>query len=333
MLPPGSSPRTRSPTRSGGSPTTCASCSTTKLSVYEVDRSAEMLVPVFALGEYAEGDKVLVAASQKLRSAVREDDVAPLGGEEFAPSCRASSTRTPPRPPSGRGRAIAEVQVGGRSLSCSGGVASFPDDERDARALARARRRRAVLGQGGTRAALRPAARGQLSGDGQRAEVEALCQGGLDRAGVPAGARSSPPAPRPATRGPSGTLDGPFRPPDQWFNQAQRGGLRTGLEAAARRAAARARPAGADVPGAEREPRRAALAPAPTAEVSLLEQSGMRRCSWCRSCSAAATSGCWSSTAASRSRGATARSSAQLLAHQLGAVLDFLARTVSGTAD
>ena len=53
--PPASSPRTRSPTRSGGSRTTSGSCSTTtSCRSTRSTAAAEMLVPVFALGEYAE---------------------------------------------------------------------------------------------------------------------------------------------------------------------------------------------------------------------------------------------------------------------------------------
>ena len=58
-----------------------------------------------------------------------------------------------------------------------------------------------------------------------------------------------------------------------------------------------------------------------------------RRCSWCRWCSAAGTSACSSSTVATRCRG-TAREieRAQLLAHQLAAVIDLLARESSRAA-
>ena len=81
---------------------------------------------------------------------------------------------------------------------------------------------------------------GQLSGDGQRAEVEAL----LAREG------SIVPVFQPVLELATGRVagyealarmpDGPFRPPDQWFNQAHRAGLGPALEAAALRAALRA---------------------------------------------------------------------------------------------
>jgi diguanylate cyclase (GGDEF)-like protein len=193
---------------------------------------------------HAEGDKVLIAASQKLRSAVREDDVvARLGGEEFAlilpgvDGAQAADAAERAR------AAIAEVEVGGRPLSCSAGVATYPEDERDGGrlleladgALYWAKR----SGRDQSRRYDRRLA-GQLSGDGQRAEVEAL----LAREG------SIVPVFQPVLELATGRVagyealarmpDGPFRPPDQWFNQAHRAGLGPALEAAALRAALRA---------------------------------------------------------------------------------------------
>jgi diguanylate cyclase (GGDEF)-like protein len=193
---------------------------------------------------HAEGDKVLIAASQKLRSAVREDDVvARLGGEEFALILPGVDGLQAAEAAERARGAIAEVEVGGRSLSCSAGVASYPDDERDAGrlleladgALYWAKR----SGRDQSRRYDRRLA-GQLSGDGQRAEVEAL----LAKEG------SIVPVFQPVLELATGRVagyealarmpDGPFRPPDQWFNQAHRAGLGPALEAAALRAALRA---------------------------------------------------------------------------------------------
>src|SRR5215216_862657 len=194
---------------------------------------------------HAEGDKVLVAAAEKLRSAVREDDVvARLGGEEFAlilpgvDGDRAAEAAERAR------AAIAEVEVGGgRSLSCSAGVASYPDDERDAgRLLELADGALYWAKRSGRDQSRRYDSRlaGQLSGDGQRAEIEALLA--KDDSIVPV----FQPLMELATGRVAGyealarMPHGPFRPPDQWFNQAHRSGLGPALEAAALRAALRA---------------------------------------------------------------------------------------------
>jgi diguanylate cyclase (GGDEF)-like protein len=190
---------------------------------------------------HAEGDKVLVAAAEKLRSAVREDDVvARLGGEEFALILPGVDGKQAAEAAERARAAVAEVAVGGRFLSCSAGVASYPEDERDAGrlleladgALYWAKR----SGRDQSRRYDRRLA-GQLSGDGQRAEVEAL----LAKEG------SIVPVFQPVLELATGRVagyealarmpDGPSRPPDQWFNQAHRAGLGPALEAAALRAA------------------------------------------------------------------------------------------------
>jgi diguanylate cyclase (GGDEF)-like protein len=193
---------------------------------------------------HAEGDKVLIAAAGKLRSAVREDDVvARLGGEEFALILPGVDGTQAAEAAERARAAIAEVQVGGRPLSCSAGVASYPEDASNAGrvleladgALYWAKR----SGRDQSRRYDRRLA-GQLSGDGQRAEVEAL----LAKEG------SIVPVFQPVLELATGRVagyealarmpEGPFRPPDQWFNQAHRAGLGPALEAAALRAALRA---------------------------------------------------------------------------------------------
>jgi diguanylate cyclase (GGDEF)-like protein len=193
---------------------------------------------------HAEGDKVLIAVAEKLRSAVRDDDiVARLGGEEFAlilPGVEGA----PAAEAAERARAaIAEVVVGVGALSCSAGVASFPGDERDAgRLLELADGALYWAKRSGRDQSRRYDSRlaGQLSGDGQRAEIEALLA--REDAIVPV----FQPLLELATGRVAGyealarMPEGPFRAPDQWFNQAHRAGLGPALEAAALRAALRA---------------------------------------------------------------------------------------------
>src|SRR5829696_3041561 len=193
---------------------------------------------------HAEGDKVLVSAAHKLRSAVREDDlVGRLGGEEFALILPGVDGRLAADAAERARAAIAEVGVGGSPLSCSAGVASYPADAVDAGRLLELADGAMYWSKRSGRDQSRRYDRrlaGQLSGDGQRAEIEAL----LAREG------SIVPVFQPVLELATGRVagyealarmpDGPLRPPDQWFNQAHRAGLGPALEAAALRAALRA---------------------------------------------------------------------------------------------
>ena len=141
---------------------------------------------------HAEGDKVLIAAAEQAalrRARGRRRRAARRRGVRADPAGRRRRA-APPRRPSAPARRSPRSTSAGRPLSCSAGVASFPDDAREAGrlleladgALYWAKR----SGRDQSRRYDRRLA-GQLSGDGQRAEVEALLAArGLDRAGVPA---------------------------------------------------------------------------------------------------------------------------------------------------
>ena len=181
------------------------------------------------------------AAADRLRSIVREDDVvARLGGEEFALILPGVDGDHAGEAAERARAAIATVEVGGRPLSCSAGVASFPADAGEAgRLLELADGAMYWAKRSGRDQSRRYDRRlaGDLSGDGQRAEVEALL----------ANEGSIVPVFQPVLELATGRVagyealarmpDGPFRPPDQWFAQAHRAGLGAALEAAALRAA------------------------------------------------------------------------------------------------
>jgi diguanylate cyclase (GGDEF)-like protein len=189
---------------------------------------------------HAEGDRVLAATAERLRSVVRGSDVVGrLGGEEFVlilPGVDAEAAEDCAE----RARAaLAELTVRGRPLAASAGVAASPADGVEASELlqngdaalywakrtGRGRTVRYVPGR------VVPEAQ-------QRSEVAALLERGFDAlttvvqpvvelaTGRPAGYEA-------LTRF-AGT---PPRGPDEWFAQAHRVGLGEELEALALRSA------------------------------------------------------------------------------------------------
>ncbi len=195
-----------------------------------------------ALG-HAEGDRVLAAAAERLRSVVREGDaVGRLGGEEFVlilPGANAEAAEDCAE----RARAaLAELTVRGRPLAASAGVAAAPEDGADAvellangdAALYRAKR----SGRGQTVRFIPGVSRPETR---QRHEIASVLAHEAVRCVFQ-------PVIELATGRPAGyealaRIDvGTPRGPDEWFAQAHRVGLGQQLEALALRAAL-------DVPG------------------------------------------------------------------------------------
>jgi diguanylate cyclase (GGDEF)-like protein len=189
---------------------------------------------------HAEGDRVLAATAERLRSVVRASDVVGrLGGEEFVlilPGVDAEGAEDCAE----RARAaLAELTVRGRPLAASAGVAAAPADGVEpsellangdaalywAKRTGRGRTVRYVAG------AVRPEAQ-------QRHEISALLEQG-------AGALRTvfQPVVELATGRPAGFealtrfAGEPSRGPDEWFAQAHRVGLGEELEALALRCA------------------------------------------------------------------------------------------------
>ena len=191
---------------------------------------------------HAEGDRALALAAAALRDVVRESDaVGRLGGEEFVlvlPGVDAAAARDAAE----RARiAISEVQIGGRQLACSAGLACHPDDAGDAPGLLMAADAALYAakdtGRGRT-CRYRPSLALRPSPGEEREEIEAILRDG-DAALSPAF--------QPVLELATGRVSGyealarfhaePPRGPDEWFGQAHRVGLGAELEAAALRAA------------------------------------------------------------------------------------------------
>jgi diguanylate cyclase (GGDEF)-like protein len=187
---------------------------------------------------HAEGDRVLAAAGSILRSIVRDSDaVGRLGGEEFVlvlPGMDAADAREVAE----RARAaISEINVGGKPLECSAGVAAHPADAGDAAELLAAADAALYAAKDGGRRQTRryraQLARRPLPGE-EREEIEAL----LRTAGAIV------PHFQPVLELATGRVSGyealsrmPVRAPDEWFAQAHRAGIGPELEAAALTAA------------------------------------------------------------------------------------------------
>ena len=191
---------------------------------------------------HAEGDRALALAAAALRDVVRESDaVGRLGGEEFVlvlPGVDAAAARDAAE----RARiAISEVQIGGRQLACSAGLACHPDDADDAPGLLAAADAALYAakdtGRGRT-CRYRPSLALRPSPGEEREEIEALLRDGDTRLSAVF---------QPVLELATGRVSGyealarfraeTQRGPDEWFAQAHRVGLGGELEAAALRAA------------------------------------------------------------------------------------------------
>ncbi len=189
---------------------------------------------------HAEGDRVLRACAERLRSVVRADDVVGrMGGEEFVIILPGADAEAAEDCAERARAAIAELTVRGRPLAASAGVAASPVDGNEAAVLLenadsalyfakRSGRGRTVRYE---RGALRPEAE-------QRNEVAELLARGTSAIEIVV---------QPVVELATGRAGGyealtrihvePRRGPDEWFAQAHRVGLGDELEALAMRAA------------------------------------------------------------------------------------------------
>lgn len=198
---------------------------------------------------HAEGDRVLVASAERLRSAVRTGDVVGrMGGEEFVLILPGADAEAAEDCAERARAALGELTVHGRPVAASAGVAAAPTDGREAAVLLE--NADAALywakrsGRGRTARYVRGAIRPESE---QRNEIAALLERGSSAIEIVL---------QPVVELASGRAGGyealtridsePRRGPDEWFAQAHRVGLGNELEALAIRAALEipGRPAG-----------------------------------------------------------------------------------------
>jgi diguanylate cyclase (GGDEF)-like protein len=187
------------------------------------------------------GDEVLRAVGAAVRTATRADDTAArIGGEEFALILPGSDSGTAFAVAERTRAAVAAVAVHGFELSCSAGVAAYPDDAEDASTLCQlADSALCWAKRGGKRRTRRfdPEHSPATWTDRQRTEVEQLLR--LDRPITPVfqpvvGLGTGRVVGYEALARFPGTSG---RTPDVWFAQAHGCGLGPELEAAAIKAA------------------------------------------------------------------------------------------------
>src|SRR3954451_22113089 len=190
---------------------------------------------------HAEGDRVLAASAERLRSVVRANDVVGrLGGEEFVLILPGADAEAAEDCAERARAAIGELIVRGRPLAASAGVAAAPADGTEAAVLLEnadaalywAKRPGRWKTVRFVRGAIRPESE-------QRNEITALLERGTDALQT-----VFQPVVELATGRAGGfealtriDAEGPRRGPDEWFAQAHRVGLGEELEALAMRAA------------------------------------------------------------------------------------------------